>query len=192
MNAPVLWCRSCGAVWLSSVTPTLSAEAGGCLRCDGPLVRVVESQETLNRRRLADPDSVGPSQEIQLADRAVDVLRGGDRGSVLEHPHPPGFLLELPRGFLARETYSGHQGLRSAFRDLDEGWIDFHVEVHTLREVDDGVVAEGAASGRRRDGQRGEWPAVFHFELEEGELQRVTLLLGTEAAGAGDDQLLRT
>lgn len=85
---------------------------------------------------------------------------------------------------LARSVFRGYDGAEAWAREIDEQFDAWQVDIHQLRELDDGrFLLEGRIRGRgRQSGVDLDEPANWRVEIRDGRLLRLINFLGSGTA----------
>ena len=93
------------------------------------------------------------------------------------------------RAVLDGTVYTGHDGLRHWLTDMTEDWEEFRIDVHDVRDLEDGrilVLARFQARGRT-SGVRVDWPAAWICRMAQGKVAHVQFYADAETALAAAD-----
>jgi ketosteroid isomerase-like protein len=88
-------------------------------------------------------------------------------------------------------VYRGREGARELFRDVYEAFAEFRVEISTIREVDDRIVAIGSMRARGKEsGAETQSPLAYLVQFKNGKILRIDSYLdprdALEAAGLSE------
>lgn len=64
--------------------------------------------------------------------------------------------------------YTGHDGLRRYFADVERGWTELTLDPRDVRVAGDGAVVFGAVRGITSAGERVDRQAIWVFKLRDG------------------------
>ena len=77
-------------------------------------------------------------------------------------------------GFMGRNVYRGHEGLRRFFREWHEAWTHVEYDFEELIDADEQVISVVTRRGRgRASGAAVEWHVALVWTLREGRVVRL-------------------
>jgi ketosteroid isomerase-like protein len=133
------------------------------------------------------------SRNVEAFTRGLDAANRRDIEALLEALDPEVEGHPLLPVLLGGETtmYQGHEGVRELFRDIDQAFSEFRVEMSEIRDLDDRIVAIGAMRGRGKESRAvTESPLAYLVELKNDKAIRIRSYRdpqeALEAAGLGE------
>jgi ketosteroid isomerase-like protein len=132
-------------------------------------------------------------QNIAAFKRGLDAANRRDFDAVLDELDPEVEWHPVLPVLLGGEAtvYRGHEGARELFRDVYEVFTEFRVEISTIRELDDRIVAIGSMRARGKEsGAETESPLAYVVQFKNGKIIRIHSYLDArealEAAGLSE------
>jgi ketosteroid isomerase-like protein len=133
------------------------------------------------------------SRNVASFTRGLDAANRRDIEALLEELDPEVEWHPLLPTLLGGETtvYRGHEGVRELFRDIDDAFSEFRVEMSEIRDFDDRIVAIGAMRGRGRESRAvTESPLAYLVQVKNAKAIRIRAYRdpkqALEAAGLGE------
>jgi ketosteroid isomerase-like protein len=133
------------------------------------------------------------SRNVASFTRGLDAANRRDIEALLEELDPEVEWHPLLPTLLGGETtvYRGHEGVRELFRDIDDAFSEFRVEMSEIRDLDDRIVAIGAMRGRGRESRAvTESPLAYLVQVKNAKAIRIRAYRdpkqALEAAGLGE------
>jgi ketosteroid isomerase-like protein len=132
-------------------------------------------------------------QNIAAFKRGLDAANRRDFDAVLDELDPEVEWHPVLPVLLGGEAtvYRGHEGARELFRDVYEVFTEFRVEISTIRELDDRIVAIGSMRARGKEsGAETESPLAYVVQFKNAKIIRIHSYLDArdalEAAGLSE------
>jgi ketosteroid isomerase-like protein len=126
------------------------------------------------------------SQEnVEAFKRAAQAYDRRDIDALLKELHPDVEWHPVLQVLLGGEAtvYTGHQGVRALFRDVDATFAEFHVEVSEVQDLGDRIVAAGRMRARgKASGAETESPFGLVIDFWDGKAWRVRTFLDVSEA----------
>jgi ketosteroid isomerase-like protein len=131
-------------------------------------------------------------ETVALARQGAEAFNRRDVEWVVAHASPDVEWYPAIAGEVEAQPFLGHEGMREFFRELDEIWEEFGLEVEEIRDLGERVLVLSQVRAVGKTGVKFEQSLDAVWEIREGQIIRGRSYLdrakALEAAATADGQ----